>query len=51
MEFTDLKTDMVSGIEEINSQGWIWTVATRVTDILIVLSYWRHGNNPLSEHM
>ena len=42
---------MVSGIEEINSQGWIWKVATWVKYILIVISYWRRGNNPLSENM
>ena len=45
--------------EDKKTQGWIWMVATMVTDTPFVLSfmanflasYLIHGNNPLPEHM
>ena len=51
MEFAKLTTAMAGGTEEINFHGLIQMVDTQVTDILVVLSYWRHGNYPLSDHM
>ena len=33
------KTFIVVGIQKINYQGWIWTVATKVMDTLFVLEY------------
>ena len=50
------------GIGEINPQGLIWTADTWLTYTPFVLAllgnflikealYWRHGNNPLPEHM
>ena len=61
MEYKNLKAGVFIGIGEENYQGWIWTVATRVTYTPFVLAflemflkgdlYWRHCNTPIPDNM
>ena len=61
MEFEKLKTDMIVGTGGKKTQGWIWTVDTRVTCIPFMLeflanffkgaSYLRDVNTSLPEHI